>query len=72
MKHAQFHQRKNDFCFAFLIAAVFAITLVGAVAGSLDLVRGRAGGESAKTQEVSVALRGPGEQASNVAHTGAK
>ena len=72
MKHAQFHQRKNDFCFGFLIAAVFAITLVGAVAGSLDLVRGRAGEESAKTREVSVALRGTGEQASNVSHTGAK
>jgi hypothetical protein len=70
MKYSQFKQRKNDFAFAFVMAAMFAVTVVGAVAGYVDMARGRLGADSAKTQGPSLALRGPAEQVPHVANAG--
>jgi len=41
MQQPQFHPGKNDFFFAFLMTAVFVITVAGAIGGYLDLARGR-------------------------------
>ena len=65
VKQLQFHRRKNDLCFAFLMASVLAITIVGLVAGALDLGRDHASKEVAKAREVSIALRAAGERAPN-------
>ena len=67
MKHSKFHPWKNDICFAFLMASVFAITVAGAIAGYRDLARGRVeAADFAKTKEAPAALRGAGEKISLV------
>ncbi len=71
MKRFEFHRRKNDFCFAFVIAAMFAVTIVGAVAGYRDIARGAAGVQAAKAQAAPVAHRETGKQ-EQVAHAGAR
>jgi hypothetical protein len=68
----QFYPAKNDFFFALLIAAVFAVTVAGAITGSLDLARGRVGADYAKTRAATIALRGNEEQAPQVKHAGAR
>ena len=50
MRHHHTHHRKNDLCFAFLMAAVFAVMAAGAVAGTLDLAHGHAGDDAATAQ----------------------
>jgi hypothetical protein len=55
MRQSQFRPGKNDFFFACLITAMFAVTVVGVIAGTLDLVRGRAE-TYAKTRGAPVAL----------------
>ena len=54
----RFDVGKNDFCFAFVIAAVFTVTVAGAIIGCLDLARGRVGADYAKTLAAPIALRG--------------
>jgi hypothetical protein len=69
MRYAKFQAGKNDFFFAFVVAAMFAVTVVGAVAGVLDLARARVDVFVAKTQEAPAAARGAGRQALQVART---
>ncbi|HEY4039106.1 MAG TPA: hypothetical protein VGM15_09825 [Burkholderiaceae bacterium] len=59
-------KQKNDVFFAFVMAAVFAITVVGAVAGAFDVARGHAGADMAKAPGQAVALRDPGREPLNV------
>ncbi|HEX4596398.1 MAG TPA: hypothetical protein VH278_01310 [Burkholderiaceae bacterium] len=69
MKQFQFHafeRQKNDVFFAFVMAAVFAITVVGAVAGAFDVARGHAGADMAKARGQAVAMRDPGREPLNV------
>jgi hypothetical protein len=70
MQYSKFHPAKNDFCFAFVMAAMFVVTIVGAVAGVVDIARGRAAADSAGTPTTSVALRGANEQAPQAARAG--
>jgi hypothetical protein len=72
VKHLQFHTRKNDVTFAFLMAAVFAVTLAAAVAGTIDIAGGRASVEAAKTQTAPVAHGDTGEPQSQIARAGAR
>jgi hypothetical protein len=74
MKHEVFHPRKNDFFFAFLMAAVFAVTIVGEVAGVLSVGREQVAVESAKAKagQARVALAGASERAPPVALSGAR
>ena len=59
MSYSKFHPSKNDFAFAVLMSAVFA-GIVGAVAGTAELVAGPIDANPANTEETTVALRGPG------------
>jgi len=68
MQQPQFHPGKNDFFFAFLMTAVFVITVAGAIGGYLD--RGRVDVDYAKTRGAPVALRDATEQAPQVARAG--
>ena len=72
MKQLQFQTRKNDVAFAFLMAAVFAVTLAAAVVGTLDIARGQAGVEAAKPQKTPLARRDTGEPKSQIARAGAR
>ncbi len=66
MKYSQYDPGKNDFCFGFVLVAVFVISVAGAVVGYLDLARDHANAESAKVREAPVALdvaRGQGPEA---------
>ena len=56
-----FQRQKNDVLFAFVMAAVFAITVVGAVAGAVDLARGHAP-EVARGHGQAVAMRDPARE----------
>jgi hypothetical protein len=63
MKYLKFQSQKNDFCFALLLAAVFAITVAAAVGGYRDLVHAQADVASAqKARAAHVALRDAGGQ----------
>ena len=68
MQQTQFHPGKNDFFFAFLMTAVFVITVAGAIGGYLD--RGRVDVDYAKTRGAPVALRDATERAPQVARAG--
>jgi hypothetical protein len=70
MQYSKFHPAKNDFCFAFVMAAMFVVTIVGAVAGAVQMARGHAAADSAATQTTSVALRGANEHAPRAARAG--
>ncbi|HUD27103.1 MAG TPA: hypothetical protein VMQ45_15575 [Burkholderiaceae bacterium] len=70
MKQSQFYPGKNDFFFACLITAMFAVTLFGVIAGTLDLIRGHAGAVYAATPMAPIALAGAGEQAPHEARAG--
>jgi hypothetical protein len=63
MKQFQFHQfqrQKNDVFFGFVMAALFAVTVVVAVAGAFDVARGHAGAtDVAKARGQTVATRDP-------------
>lgn len=56
MKYSHFDPGKNDFFFGFVIAAVFVVTVAGAVVGYVDLAREHANAQSAKVREAPVAL----------------
>jgi hypothetical protein len=71
MKHLHAHHRKNDLCFAFLMAAVFAVMTAGAVAGTLDLARARSGLEAAK-EKGALTARSSIDQEPRIAHSGAR
>jgi len=70
MRQLKLYPEKNDFFFALLVTAVFAVCVVGAVAGSLDLARGRVGVDYAKTRGAPVALGDARKQAPQVARAG--
>jgi hypothetical protein len=72
VRHVHVHHRKNDLCFAFLMAAVFAVMTAGAVAGTLDLARNRAGAEAATAQAAPAAGRTPLDREPQIAHSGAR
>lgn len=71
MSYSKFHPRKNDFAFAFLMAVVFAF-IVGAVAGTVNLISARMAVDAAKAQGTSLAMRGPSDQADRVVPSGAR
>jgi len=71
LKYQPIHPRKNDFFFAFLLAAVFAVTIVGEVAGVVSVAR-RADTEVAKARQAPAAARSVGEQAPLLARAGAR
>ena len=58
MKQPHLYPEKNDFCFALLIAAAFAVTVAAAVIGGRELAPGPVGADYAKTQGARIALRG--------------
>jgi hypothetical protein len=68
---SQFRPGKNDFAFAILMSVVFA-GIVGAVAGTVQLVAGPIDVGPANTEETTVALRGPGDPLDPVAPSGAR
>jgi hypothetical protein len=70
MQQPQFHPGKNDFFFAFLMTAVFVITVAGAIGGYLDLARGRVDVDYVKTRGAPVALRDATERAPQIARAG--
>lgn len=70
MKQLHAHHRKNDLCFAFLMAAVFAVMTAGAVAGTLDLAHARTGLEAAK-EKGALTVRNL-DQEPRIAHSGAR
>ena len=72
MRHQHTHHRKNDLCFAFLMAAVFAVTTAGALAGTLDLAHGRTGTEAAKAQAAQTARHDSGDRESRILVSGAR
>lgn len=71
MSYSQFHPSKNDLAFALLMSALFA-GIVGAVAGTVQLVGGPMAVGPANTEETTVALRGPGDPLPPVAPSGAR
>jgi hypothetical protein len=74
MKQFQVHsyqRQKNDVLFAFVMAAVFAIT-VGAVAGALDVIRGHSGADVAKVRGQPIAMRDSGHEVGRIAPSGAR
>jgi len=71
MKYSQFDPGKNDFFFGFVIAAVFVISVAGAVVGYVDIAREHANAQSAKVREAPVALDVARGQAAEVAGAGA-
>ncbi len=71
MSYSKFRPSKNDFAFAVLMSAVFA-GIVGAVAGTVQLVAGPMGWGPANTEETTFALRGPGDPVQPVAPSGAR
>jgi hypothetical protein len=75
MKQFQFHpfqRQKNDVFFAFVMAAVFAVTVVVAVAGAFDVARAPAGADVAKTRGQTIAMRDPRHEAAPAAPSGAR
>jgi len=71
VSHSKFHPSKNDFAFALLMSAVFA-GIVGAVAGTLQLLAGPIALNPANTEETTVALRGAGDTVPPFAPSGAR
>lgn len=61
---SEFHSWKNDVCFGFLIAAMFAITAIGVIAGPLTL-----DANFAKTREIPVTLRNADKRAPQARYT---
>jgi hypothetical protein len=70
MKEPQFYPAKNDFFFAFVIGAMFVVTVVGAIAGYVDFARGHAGGDFAKTRAVPITLQRAHPQEPQIARAG--
>jgi hypothetical protein len=70
MRQPQFHPKKNDFFFALLVAAMFAVTVVGAIVGALDLAGDRVAVNYAQTREAPGALRAAPEKAPQLARAG--
>ena len=66
------HHRKNDLCFAFLMAAVFAVMTAGSVAGTLDLAHGHNGATVAKAQAARAAGHEASDRESRILLSGAK
>jgi len=72
VRHQHTHHRKNDLCFAFLMAAVFAVMTAGALAGTVDLGHGRAGTEAAKAQAAQALRHDSSDRESRIIVSGAK
>jgi hypothetical protein len=75
MKRFEFHafeRQKNDVFFAFVMAAVFAITVVGAVAGAFDVARGHSGADYAKSHGQTVAMRDARHEPAPISPPGAR
>jgi len=75
MKHFQFepfHARKNDVFYAFVVGAMFVVTVAGAVVGTADVARGHAGAHVAKAHGTTIAMRNPEREAIPVAPSGAR
>ena len=71
MSYSKFQPSKNDFAFAILMSAVFA-GIVGAVAGTVQLMAGPIDVNPANTEETTVALRGPADPVPPFAPSGAR
>jgi hypothetical protein len=71
VSYSKFHPSKNDFAFALLMSAVFA-GIVGAVAGTLQLLAGPIELNPANTEETTIALRGPADTVPTFAPSGAR
>jgi hypothetical protein len=71
VSYSQFHPSKNDFAFALLMSAVFA-GIVGAVAGTVQLLAGPMDLSPANTEETTVALRGSADPVGPIAPSGAR
>jgi hypothetical protein len=71
VSYSKFHPSKNDFAFALLMSALFA-GIIGAVAGTVNLLAGPVGLNPANAQATAVALRGPMDPAQPVAPSGAR
>lgn len=67
-----FQRQKNDVLFAFVIAAMFAVTLATAVAGAFDFARGNARTDVAKAHGQKIAMQNPEREAARAAHAGAR
>ncbi len=72
MRHQHTHHRKNDLCFAFLMAAVFAVVTAGALAGTLDLAHGRTGAEVAEAHAAPAARDDSTDREPRILLSGAK
>jgi hypothetical protein len=72
VRHQHTHHRKNDLCFAFLMAAVFAVMTAGAVAGTLDLAHGHTGAEVAEAHAAQAARHDPADREPRILLSGAK
>ena len=75
MKQFQVHsfqRQKNDVWFAFVMAAVFAISVVGVVAGTFDAVRGHAGADFAKARGQVIVMRDAAHEPIQAAPSGAR
>ncbi len=71
MTYAQFHNGKNDSCFALLMAGILMVTVATGVAGYENPARDGAATDFAKVRNVSVALNGAAERASLKGRAGA-
>ena len=71
MSYSKFHPSKNDFAFALLMSVVFA-GIVGAVAGTVQLLSGPIALNPANTEETTIALRSAGDTVPPFAPSGAR
>jgi hypothetical protein len=65
-------RQKNDVWFAFVMAAMFAISVVGVVAGAFDAARDHAGADLAKARGQAIVMRDPAHEAVEAARAGAR
>jgi hypothetical protein len=75
MKQFQVHayeRQKNDVWFAFVMAAMFAISVVGVVAGAFDAARDHAGADLAKARGQVIVMRDSAHEAVQAARAGAR
>ena len=71
MSYSQLRPSKNDFAFAVLMSTLFA-GIVGAVAGTVNLLAGPIDVNPANVEETTVALSDPGDPGQPVAPSGAR
>jgi hypothetical protein len=75
MKQFQFHPfkpRRNDVFYAFVLAAMFAVSVAGAVIGAVSLVHGQPSADVAKAHDQKLVLSDPAHEAALAANAGAR